>query len=58
MEQSTKLFLVLGFMFILYTTLNGHLEKYLQIIFSSKKSSGGFNIGKIVDAGAKVASLV
>jgi hypothetical protein len=38
MGQSTKLFLVLGFMFVLYTTMNGHLEKYLRVVFGSSGS--------------------
>lgn len=46
MSQSTKLFIVLGFMFILFTTMNGHLEKYLKIIFGKKsKNSGSFKSG-------------
>lgn len=41
MSQSTKLFVVVGFMFILYTTMNGHLEQYLKVLFSKSGNSGG-----------------
>lgn len=33
MSQSTKLFLVLGFLFILYTTMKGNLQRYVAILF-------------------------
>jgi hypothetical protein len=63
MEQSTKLFITLGFMFLVYTTLNGHLEKYLRIMFGSCSDSGpgggvGGAVGKalsIADTAAQVA---
>jgi len=41
MNQSTKMFVVIGFMFLLFITLNGHLEKYLKILFSSAPSNSG-----------------
>lgn len=44
MSQTTKLFVVVGFMFLFYITANGHLEKYLKILFSSG-SSNSVNIG-------------
>lgn len=49
MEQSTKLFLMLGFMFLIFTTLNGHLETYLRVVFGSAKNNGiaGSALGKI-----------
>lgn len=64
MEQSTKLFLVLGFMFLIYTVLNGHFEKYLKIIFGSSNSgSGGIGniiskVGDVAKTATKVASVV
>lgn len=39
MEQSTKLFLVLGFMFLLYITMKGNLEKYLRLLFNGTGTS-------------------
>lgn len=64
MTQSTKLFLILGFMFIIYTTMNGHLEQYLKIIFKGKtaspvninSSSGGISPEKAAEA-LKIAGL-
>ena len=51
MTQSTKLFVVLGFMFIIYTTLNGHLEGYLRVLFGGKPSSqSSNNIGSAAKA--------
>jgi len=60
MEQSTKLFLVLGFMFILYTTMNGHLERYLQVVFgsSSKSPSAGKVALNAAKTGAKIAAIL
>lgn len=37
MEQSTKLFITLGFMFLIYITMKGNLEKYLRVLFGDKK---------------------
>jgi len=42
-EQSTKLFLMLAFLFIVFTTMNGHLEKYVRIIFGSAGNNGKAN---------------
>ena len=39
MSQSTKLFVVLGFMFIIYTTMKGNLEKYLRILFGGSPTT-------------------
>ena len=52
MEQSTKLFLVLGFLFVVFTTRNGHLEKYLRVVFGSNRSNGIAHsaLGSIADA--------
>lgn len=33
MTQSNKLFIAASFMFIIYTTMNGNLSKYLKIVF-------------------------
>lgn len=33
MSQSTKLFLMLFLLFVIYTTLNGNLKNYLAIVF-------------------------
>jgi len=57
MEQSTKLFVTLAFMFLIFTTLNGNLEKYLRIVFGTcpagcgktSSSSGGL-LGSILGA--------
>lgn len=40
MEQSTKLFLVLGFMFLLYVTMKGNLQRYLALLFGGSGSGG------------------
>ena len=50
MEQSTKLFLTLGFFFLLFTTLNGHLEKYLRVLFGGKAAgdNGGGSVGQVI----------
>lgn len=59
MEQSTKLFLVLGVMFIIYTTINGHLEKYLKVMFGNGgtcNSSGGGGSGGGLGGIAKSAT--
>lgn len=33
MAQSTKLFLVLLVLFVVYATMKGHLAKYLAVLF-------------------------
>lgn len=35
MSQSTKLFIFVSIMFIIYTTLKGSLEKYIKILFGN-----------------------
>lgn len=40
MSQTTKFFLVLGFLWIIFTTLKGTLANYLQLIFAECNGSG------------------
>jgi len=41
MEQSTKLFIVLGFMFLLYVTMKGNLQRYLALLFGGNPGRTG-----------------
>lgn len=45
MSQTTKFFIVVGFLWIIYTTLKGHLANYLQLIFAECNASGSNNVG-------------
>ena len=39
-------------MFVVYTTLNGHLEKYLKIVFGSSSAPNGVSVLGVPLAGA------
>lgn len=66
-SQSTKLFIVLGFMFIVFTTLNGHLERYLRVVFGTAKTANDApsavnktanKIGGVIGDGIKIGSKI
>lgn len=65
MSQSTKLFLILLFLFIVFTTMNGHLESYIKIMLGKKPPASGGGIlgtigdvlGKGLDISTKIAAV-
>lgn len=49
MSQSTKLFIALALLFVLYATMKGHLQAYLALLWGN--SSGGKIVHQTSDAG-------
>lgn len=47
MSQTTKFFIVIGFLWVIFITMKGHLANYLQLIFAECNSSGASPLGSV-----------